>query len=244
MENIEAPPSEPVPAPPPPLLQLERVEKRYGAFRPALLGLDLAVGPGEFVVIEGPGACGKSVLLRLLAGIEAPSGGIIRIAGENLARLRPRALAQLRRSMGILPAADALLERRSVLENVALAASLAGSGGKDALARARAALELVGLDVNRYGQQAVARLAGGQRHCVALARALVNRPALLLLDDLAAPLDAGSASRVLEAVDGFSQAGVTVLATRRVDEGEAAAVPARWPARSRVLRLRDGAIAP
>src|SRR5271169_1911483 len=86
-----------------PFLALEQVEQRYGAFRPALVGIDLSVARGEFVVIAGSGGCGKSVLLRLLAGLESPAGGRIRIAGENLAGMRPRVRAHLRRSMGILP---------------------------------------------------------------------------------------------------------------------------------------------
>jgi len=222
---------------------LERVEKRYGAFRPALVGLDLGIARGEFVVIEGPGGAGKSVLLRLLAGLENPSGGTIQLAGENLARLRPRALAQVRRSMGILPPADALLGARSAVENVALAAWVAGTQEQEGLRRARAALELVGLDVGRYGAAPCMRLASGQRHCVALARALVNRPALLLLDDPGVPLEPAQASRLLQVIDQFAQAGVTVIASRRADAAPAAAAQA-WPARARIVRLHDGAIVP
>lgn len=221
-----------------PLLSLERVEKRYGEFRPALVGLDLAVGRGEFLLIEGAAAAGKSVLLRLLAGLEAPSAGTLRIAGEDLTRMRPRALAHLRRSMGIVPPDDCLLHGRSVVENVALAAWVAGTTFDEGMRRARAALELVGLDVQRYGAAPCAHLASGQRQCVALARALVNRPALLLLDDLLAPLDDATAARVIAVIDQFSAAGVTVIAATRI--GLSAPTAALWPARARTLRLVDG----
>jgi len=224
------------------VLTVERVEKRYGEFRPALVGVDLAIGRGEFLLIQGPAGSGKSVLLRLLAGLEAPSKGTIRIAGEDLARMRPRALAHLRRSLGILPPGDSLLHRRSVVENVALAAWVAGAAVEEGVRRARAALDLVGLDVERYGSAPCAQLASGQRQCVALARALVNRPVLLLLDDLVAPLDEASAARVLQVLDHFSEAGVSVIAAVRTD---ATGVPtgAPWPARSRTLRLLDGRVA-
>jgi len=223
-----------------PLLSCEAVEKRYGEFRPALMGLNLAIGRGEFVVVQGPAGCGKSVLLRLLAGLEAPSAGAIKIAGEDLARMRPRALAQLRRSMGILPPGDSLLGRRSVLENVALASWVAGSAFEEGMRRARAALELVGLDVERYGAASGAELASGQRQCAALARALVNRPALLLLDDLLCPLDEAIAARVLQVLDQFSTAGVTVVAAMRSGVAPTNSSSTPWPARARTLQLVDG----
>jgi len=225
-----------------PVLAVEQVEKRYGEFRPALMGVDLAVGRGEFLLIQGSAGSGKSVLLRLLAGLEAPSKGTIRIAGEDLARMRPRALAHLRRSLGILPPGDSLLNRRSVVENVALAAWVAGATLEEGMRRARAALDLVGLDVDHYGSAPCAHLASGQRQCVALARALVNRPALLLLDDLVAPLDEASGARVCQVLDQFSTAGVTVIAAVRADPSGAAPAPAPWPARSRTLRLQDGRV--
>jgi len=225
-----------------PLLSCEAVEKRYGEFRPALMGLDLTIGRGEFVLVQGPAGSGKSVLLRLLAGLEAPSSGAIRIAGEDLARMRPRALRHLRRSIGILPPGDSLLRRRSVVENVALAAWVAESTFEEGMRRARAALELVGLDVERYGGASCQRLASGQRQCVALARALVNRPALLLLDDPLTAFDEATAARIIDVLDQFSTAGVTVVAAMRA--GAAGTVSSTvWPSRTRTLRLLDGKLA-
>jgi D-methionine transport system ATP-binding protein len=145
--------------------------------------------------------------------------------------------------MGILPPGDSLLRRRSVVENVALAAWVAGSTFEEGMRRARAALELVGLDVARYSAVSCAQLASGERQCAALARALVNRPALLLLDDLLNPLDEATAVRVLGVLDQFSAAGVTVVAAMRT--GAAGTMPSvtPWPARTRTLRLVDGKLA-
>lgn len=237
---------------PGPLLVLEQVEQRYEDFRPVLVGVDLSVSRGEFVVIGGPGASGKSVLLRLLSGLERPAGGRVRIAGEDLARMRPRARAHLRRSIGILPPDDLLLDRRSVLENVAMAAWVAGTAREEGVRRAQAALALVGVDVGRYAASPCGRLAGGQRRSVALARALVNRPALLLLDDLLTMFDEAGAARVLQVIDQFCAAGVTAIAASRTpaDAGagapDGAAAPSQvpvWPARARRLWLRDGRLA-
>jgi ABC-type ATPase involved in cell division len=253
MSTIEAHPAGASPMAP--LLLLEHVEQRYGAFRPVLVGVDLSVARGDFVVIAGAGGCGKSVLLRLLAGLEAPAAGRLRIAGEDLARMRPRLRVHLRRSMGILPAGQCLLEQRSVEYNVALAAWVAGAGFAEGLRRAHAALAMVGIEVERHARTSCAQLASGERHCVAVARALVNRPALLLLDDLLSPLDAAGANRILQVIDQFCTAGVTVVATAREAPASAAALAAAsgaqeamtgdrtqqpWPARARMLRLRDG----
>jgi len=226
-----------------PLLSCEAVEKRYGEFRPVLMGLDLAIRRGEFVLVQGAAGSGKSVLLRLLAGLERPSAGAIKIAGEDLARMRPRALTHLRRSMGILPPGDSLLRGRSVVENVALAAWVAGSTFEEGVRRARAALELVGLDAERFAAASCAALASGERQCAALARALVNRPALLLLDDLLGALDEATAARVIGVLDQFSAAGVTVVAAMRSGAAGLTLSDSMWPARTRILRLLDGKVA-
>jgi len=241
MEAARIDPRLPEGAPAPaPVLQLRGVERRYGAFRPALGALDLALGRGEFLVVQGPGGCGKSVLLRLMAGLERPSAGSVHIAGEDLAALRPRARAHMRRSLGYLPPGAGLLLQRSVLHNVALAPWVAGNEREEGLRRARAALALVGIDPDRQGDLPVGQLPAGERQCVAVARAIANRPALLLLDDLIAPLDTARADRVLNVLSQFADAGIAIVATQRADAGAAAPLPAPWPARARALRLSDG----
>jgi ABC-type ATPase involved in cell division len=225
-----------------PVLELQGVERRYGAFRPALVSLDLTVRRGEFLVVQGPGASGKSVLLRLMAGLERPTSGTVRMAGEDLARLRPAARAQMRRSVGYVPPGGGLLLERSILENVALAPWAAGTEREEGTRRARVALDLVGVDPQRSAQTACRELSGGERQCVALARALANRPALLLLDELLAPWDSANAERILRVLDPFTDAGVTVIVTQCTDADLAIPLPAPWPARARLLRLRDGQV--
>jgi ABC-type ATPase involved in cell division len=219
----------------PAVVALDQVEKRYGAFRPVLMGLELTVRRGDCVVVQGAAGSGKSVLLRLVAGIEAPSGGTIRIAGETVGRLRPRHLAQLRRSMGLLPPDDALLGARSALDNVALAAWVAGVAQEEGLRRARSALELVGAQAAGPPGTPCSALGAGARRAVALARALVNRPALLLLDDPYGAMDAPGAARAAQALAQACASGVAVIAVAR-DAQPAGA----WPPSARLLRLADG----
>jgi cell division transport system ATP-binding protein len=221
------------PTAPAPMVALASVSRRHGAFRLALADVSLTVARGEFVVLRGTHGAGKTTLLRLVAALDAPTDGSVQVAGQDLARLKPRAVAVLRQSLGIVPQDLLLLEDRSVLDNVMLPALAAGLSRGEAATRAQAALGRVGLDAAECARVGPDVLGGGDRQRAALARALVNRPALLLVDEPTAQLDAAQAAAVIALLDQFAAAGVTVLAGSR-DERVA------WPARARQLLLRDG----
>jgi cell division transport system ATP-binding protein len=229
-----------------PFIEFDHVSKKRGEFRFALADVSFAVGRGEFVLLTGASGSGKSTVLQLRAAIEQPSSGRVRVGGEDLARLKPRALPLLRRSIGILPQELTLLGDRSVLANVMLPALAAGLTAREAEHRARAALARVGLDGGAGSGHAGAidvaplrprELSGGQKQRAVLARAIVNRPALLLADEPTAHLDPQAAGDLLLLLDEFTQAGVTVV---MASHGEAAALPAHV----RVLALADGKIQP
>jgi cell division transport system ATP-binding protein len=165
------------------LLDLDRVEVQRGTFRLVLSELSLQVARGELVFISGPSGSGKSTLLRLMAGIEQPTSGRITIAGQDVARLGPRARAHLRRQMGIVPQETELFDDCSVIDNVCAPALIAGERRPDALERARVALDRVGLDGGRIADLRCDQLSSGERRRVVLARALASRPALLLIDE-------------------------------------------------------------
>jgi len=233
-----------------PFIEFDHVSKQRGEFRFALADVSFAVARGEFVLLTGASGSGKSTVLQLIAAIEQPSSGRVRVGGEDLARLKPRALPLLRRSIGILPQELTLLGDRSVLANVMLPALAAGLSAHEAEHRARAALARVGLDGAaggvaggmHAGAIGVAplrprELSGGQKQRAVLARAIVNRPALVLADEPTAHLDPQAASDLLLLLDEFTQAGVTVV---MASHGEAAALPAH----ARVLGLVDGKIQP
>ena len=215
------------------MIEFDRVSCRHGSFRLALADLSFTVGRGEFVVLRGTNGAGKTTVLRLIAALASPSHGTIRVAGQDLARLRPSAVPVLRQSMGIVPQDLLLLDDRSILENVMLPARVAGLSLAEAQARARAALDRVGLDPAECSRLSPAMLGGGDRQRAALARALVNRPALLLVDEPTAQLDAAQSAAVLALLDQFAAAGVTVVVGSRDER-------AVWPDRARQWRLRDG----
>ena len=199
------------------LLSLDHVEVRRGTFRWALSDLSLSVARGELVLIVGPSGAGKSTLLRLMAGIERPTSGRVLIAGQDVARLSPRARAHLRRQMGIVSQDALLFDDCSVIDNVSAPAMLAGERRSEAQERARAALQRVALDPAQFGALRCDRLAAGERSRVALARALANRPALLLIDEPAGiGPDTGFDARALfETLAQFCRAGVAAVVAVR-----------------------------
>ena len=215
------------------MVQFDRVSRRHGSFRLALAEVSLTVARGEFVVLSGTNGAGKTSLLRLVALLDRPTDGTVSVAGRDLARLRAREVPVLRQSIGFVPQDLWLLEDRSVLDNVMLPARAAGLARNAAAARARAALERVGLAPEECARLRPGVLGGGDRQRAALARALVNRPALLLADEPTAHLDAAQAAGVIALLDQFGAGGVTVMVGSRDER-------AAWPARARCVRLRDG----
>jgi putative ABC transport system ATP-binding protein len=165
--------------------------------RRVLDGVALCVEPGEYVAIVGESGVGKSTLLNLVAGLDVPDAGEILLEGRDLARLDEEARTRLRRSrMGFVFQAFHVLPHLTVERNVALPLALNGQAGRDAEARVQELLDAVGL-----GQRARSlprELSGGELQRVAVARALVHRPALVLADEPTGNLDPDNAAVVLE----------------------------------------------
>ena len=206
------------------------VTKRYASFD-ALSGVSFVINEGEFVFVSGHSGAGKSTLVKLIAAIEKPTAGSIVVRGQNLAALKPAAVPFLRRHFGLVFQDQKLLFDRAVLDNVLLPLAIVGTPPKEAVKRARAALDKVGL-LDREKAMPIA-LSGGEQQRLAIARAVVNRPAILLADEPTANLDADSALSILEIFRAFQQVGVTVIiATHDV----------QWASRfgARILRLERG----
>ncbi|HEY8589172.1 MAG TPA: ABC transporter ATP-binding protein [Naasia sp.] len=163
-------------------VQFAGVVKDYGSTR-VLHGVDLDIRPGELVSLLGPSGCGKTTALRVLAGLESATGGVVRIGGRDVS-----AVPTNKRDIGMVFQSYSLFPHLSVLRNTMFGLSMRRVAGKEADRRARAALELVGLEgfAERYPHQ----LSGGQQQRVALARALVTEPRVLLLDEPLSALDA------------------------------------------------------
>ncbi|MBW8270872.1 ABC transporter ATP-binding protein [Caldovatus aquaticus] len=174
-----------------------------------LRGVDLRIAPGEAVGIVGPSGSGKTSLLMLLAGLERPTGGRLRVAGHDLAAMDEDALARFRRDhVGIVFQAFHLIPTMTALENVAVPLEFAGR--RDAFARAEAALAAVGLG-HRLGHYP-GQLSGGEQQRVALARAVVAGPRLLLADEPTGNLDRATGAQVMALLfDLRARLGTTLL---------------------------------
>ncbi len=191
------------------MIEFQDVRKAYPGVGEALRGIDCSIGRGEFVALLGASGAGKSTLLKLIAAIERPSAGKLLVAGQDITRLRPAAVPWLRRSLGLTFQDQKLLANRTALDNVSLPLIFTGINYRDARARARAALDKVGLRAKE--RMTPPMLSGGEQQRVAIARAIVNRPQILLADEPTANLDVEAAHRIVEIFRDFHRVGVTVL---------------------------------
>ncbi|MEV5576360.1 ABC transporter ATP-binding protein [Spirillospora sp. NPDC052269] len=217
------------------VLYARGLRKTYGAGEGLVRAVDefdLDVAPGETVAVTGPSGCGKSTLLHLLGGLDRPSGGEVRLAGQRIDQLGERALARLRRdAIGFVFQAFHLMDELTAVENVELPALLAGRSPRAARRRSAELLEQVGLS-NRAGHLPSA-LSGGQRQRVAVARALVNDPLIVLADEPTGNLDSEATLEVLRLFDSLHEAGQTLVIITHDHRVAATA--------DRLISMRDGA---
>ncbi len=217
-----------------PIVSFSRVSKRYPGGFEALHDLSFNVKPGEMVFLTGHSGAGKSTLLKLIAAMERASQGIVLVNGQNVSAMRDKAIPYLRRHLGLVFQDRKLLYDRSVFDNVMLPLTITGLPFRDAARRARAALDKVGL-LDREKAPPVT-LSGGEQQRLCIARAIVNRPAILLADEPTASLDTGYAQAIMEMIHSFNQVGATVLIATHDQQ-----LMDTW--RPRVLRLDHGRLA-
>jgi putative ABC transport system ATP-binding protein len=196
-------------------------------------GVTLAIPAGQFVAITGPSGSGKSTLLGLIAGLDRPTAGSIRVGGHDLGGLDEDALARLRRErIGYVFQSFHLIPTLTALENVAVPLELAGAADPAGQAAARLGEMGLGDRARHYPAQ----LSGGEQQRVALARAVANRPALLLADEPTGNLDSATGARIIELLVAWNRddGGTLVLVTHD---------PALAQHADRVVELRDGRVA-
>jgi putative ABC transport system ATP-binding protein len=193
-----------------PLIELREVSRRYDDGPPALREASLTVRPGEAVAILGPSGSGKSTLLNLMAGLDRPDTGTVTVDGTRVDRLSEAGSALYRRSkIGMVFQFFNLLDDLNVTDNVVLPARLAGMARGKAGRRAAELLELLGID--RHARAYPGRLSGGERQRVAVARALMNRPPLLLADEPTGALDTAAGQDVGRLLAELNAEGQTIV---------------------------------
>ncbi len=198
------------------MIQFTNVTMRYPAGHDALSNVSFALEQGEMAFLTGHSGAGKSTLLKLVAAIERCTTGQIVVNGTNVGRLRRSRIPAFRRELGIVFQDHNLLYDRSVYDNVALPLVIAGFRREEIGRRVRAALDKVGL-LGRESSLPIT-LSTGEQQRVGIARAVVNRPAVLLADEPTGNLDPELALEVMRLFEEFNQIGTTVLvATHDID---------------------------
>lgn len=191
------------------MIKFSQVSKRYPGGFEALKRLSFEIKEGELVFLTGHSGAGKSTLLKLIAAIERPNGGSVVVRGQNVSSLKNAALPYLRRNIGMVFQDHKLLFDRSVFDNVMLPLQIGGFDHRESIKRAHAALDKVGL-LPREKANPIA-LSGGEQQRLCIARAIVNRPAILLADEPTGNLDAEYAHDILNIFKSFHQVGATLV---------------------------------
>lgn len=219
-----------------PVIRIEEVHKYYDLGETkvhALRGIDLEVQRGEFVAIMGSSGSGKSTLMNLLGCLDKPTSGRYLLDGTDVSQLEKKTLASIRnRKLGFVFQGFNLLSRTTALENVELPTLYARLPKEERLERARKALEMVGLGerVEHFPSQ----LSGGQQQRMAIARALVNRPSILLADEPTGNLDSRTSVEIMQIFQELNEQGLTImLVTHEADIAQFA---------KRIVVFRDGKI--
>ena len=215
------------------MIELKNVTKTYDGDVTGVDNLSLTIEDGEFVFLVGESGSGKSTLLKLLMRELVPSEGSITIDGKEITKLRRKKVAELRRNMGIVFQDYRLLQKRTVYENVAFALEVIEIPTRKIRRSVPAALNLVGL--SHKSKNYPNEISGGEQQRIAIARAIVNNPPLLLADEPTGNLDPRNSQEIMEVLDAINNRGTTVI----VATHDRAIVDAM---KKRVIHLENGVI--
>ncbi|MFC3122373.1 cell division ATP-binding protein FtsE [Agaribacter flavus] len=191
------------------MIKFEEVSKTYPGGQQALSKVNFHLEPGEMAFLTGHSGAGKSTLLKLISIMERPTVGNVLINGHNLNNITRKQIAYIRRDIGMIFQSHQLLMDRSVFDNVALPLVIEGHTRKNISNRVMAALDMVGL--KSKAKHSPVMLSGGEQQRVGIARAVVNRPPLLLADEPTGNLDPKLSMEIIRLFEDFNQAGVSVL---------------------------------
>lgn len=215
------------------MIKFDKVGKLYPGGYEALKNISFEIAKGELAFVTGHSGAGKSTLLKLIAAIERPTAGTVLVGNQNIAKLRHAAVPHMRRKFGLVFQDHKLLYDRNVFENVALPLHINGIIGQEAGKRVRAALDKVGL-LDKEKALPIT-LSGGEQQRLAIARAVVSRPAILIADEPTGNLDGTYAAEIMNLFYAFNQVGVTVI----IATHDAATIASK---EAQVLRLDHGGL--
>ena len=191
------------------MIIFDNVTKRYPGSHEALSSVSFIIEQGELVYVTGHSGAGKSTLLKLMAAIERPTSGTVLINNQNVSKLKEATLPYIRRKFGLVFQDHKLLYDRNCYHNVALPLAINGITGHEAGKRIRAALDKVGL-LDKEKVMPIT-LSGGEQQRLAIARAVVSRPSILIADEPTGNLDRNYATDIVTLFKAFQQVGVTVI---------------------------------
>ncbi|MEP1382980.1 MAG: cell division ATP-binding protein FtsE [Paraglaciecola sp.] len=191
------------------MIKFEQVSKTYPGGQQALRKVNFHIEPGEMAFLTGHSGAGKSTLLKLISIMERPTVGKVFINGHDLGSIQRKQIAYIRRDIGMIFQSHQLLMDKSVFDNVALPLVIEGYSRKEIAKRVHAALEMVGL--RDKVKNLPMMLSGGEQQRVGIARAVVNKPPLLLADEPTGNLDPKLSMEIIRLFEDFNQAGVSVF---------------------------------
>ena len=191
------------------MVRMTNICKAYENGTKALKGVNASIDDGEFIFLVGPSGSGKSTIIKILTGEIAPTLGEISINGYDLNTIKPAQMPFLRRTLGVVFQDFRLIDKKNVYDNVAFAMRAVGASGKDIKRRVPYVLELVGLDTKT--RRKPSELSGGEQQRVAVARALVNNPRLIIADEPTGNLDPSRSLEIMMLLERINKLGTTVL---------------------------------
>lgn len=191
------------------MIQMIDVFKSYENGTKALKGINIKIDAGDFAFLVGPSGSGKSTIIKLLTGEISPSDGNISVNGYDMNKIKMKEMPYLRRTLGVIFQDFRLIERKSVYENVAFALRVVGASNKEIRKRVPYVLDLVGLDTRT--RRKPHELSGGEQQRVAVARALVNNPSMIIADEPTGNLDPARSLEIMTLLHKINELGTTVL---------------------------------
>lgn len=192
-----------------PIIEFRGVSKSYNSTSHALSDVNLTIQPGEFVFVVGASGAGKSTLMKLMMREEKPNTGSIHVNGYNLVKMKRKDVPKLRRTMGIVFQDFRLIPNMNVFNNVAFAMRVVGATPRDIRRDVARALSRVDLGNKAYSKPS--ELSGGEQQRVGLARAIVNRPKLIIADEPTGNVDPNMSFEIVELLNEINKRGTTVI---------------------------------